>query len=190
MRAYLPAYQLDPARDLKSALERLAQEPGRWKPFAGGTDLMVLLDSGKLPHQNFLSIWKLRELEGIEVAPDYVTIGALTTYTELRRHETLAREFPSLCQAASATGAIATQNRGTIGGNIANASPAADSPPALLIYDAEIELVSTRGARWRPLHGFYSGYKKMDLSGDELICRIRLPRGRMSWQEHYWKIGK
>ena len=150
MRAYLPAYHLEAARDLNDVLERLTREPGRWKLFAGGTDLMVLLEAGKLPHRNFLSVWKLPELRGIEVAPDSVTIGAATTYTELRNNETLAREFPLLCQAASETGAIATQNRGTIGGNIANASPAADSPPALLVYDAEIELVSARGARWRP----------------------------------------
>ncbi len=189
MRAYLPAYRLEAVRDLSDVLDRLAREPGRWKLLAGGTDLMVLLEAGKLPHRNFLSVWKLPELGGIEVAPDAVTIGAATTYTELRHNETLLREFPLLCQAASETGAIATQNRGTIGGNIANASPAADSPPALLAYDAEIELVSARGARWRPLEGFYSGYKQMDLRGDELVRRIRLPRGRKSWRDRYRKVG-
>lgn len=189
MRAYLPAYHLEAARDLSDVLDRLAREPGRWKLLAGGTDLMVLLEAGKLPHRNFLSVWKLPELGGIEVAPDAATIGAATTYTELRHNETLLREFPLLCQAASETGAIATQNRGTLGGNIANASPAADSPPALLVYDAEIELVSARGARWRPFEGFYSGYKQMDLRGDELVRRIRLPRGRKSWSDRYRKVG-
>jgi len=189
VRAYLPAYHLEPARDLNEALGRLSQDPGRWKLFAGGTDLMVLLEAGKLSHRYFLNVWKLPELRGIEVATESVTIGAATTYTELRNHDTLAREFPMLCQAASETGAVATQNRGTIGGNIANASPAADSPPALLVYDAEIELVSTRGARWRPLHGFYSGYKKMDLRSDELIRRIRLPRSQRGWRSYYRKVG-
>jgi CO/xanthine dehydrogenase FAD-binding subunit len=189
VRAYLPAYHLKGPRDLNDVLERLTREPGRWKLFAGGTDLMVLLEAGKLAHRNFLSVWKLPELKGIEVAPDAVTIGAATTYTELRNNATLAREFPLLCQAASETGAIATQNRGTIGGNIANASPAADSPPALLVYDAEIELVSARGARWRPMHGFHSGYKQMDLRGDEVVRRIRLPRGRERWRERYRKVG-
>lgn len=189
MRAYLPAYHLEPVRDLNEALDRLSQDPGRWKLFAGGTDLMVLLEAGKLSHRYFLNVWKLPELRGIEVTPDFVTIGAGTTYTELRNHDALALEFPMLCQAASETGAVATQNRGTIGGNIANASPAADSPPALFVYDAEIELVSTRGARWRPLHGFYSGYKKMDLRSDELIRRIRLPRARAGWRSYYRKVG-
>jgi CO/xanthine dehydrogenase FAD-binding subunit len=189
VRAYLPAYRLEEPRDLSEVLERLTQEPGHWKLFAGGTDLMVLLEAGKLPHRNFLSVWKLPELRGIEVAPDSVTIGAATTYTALRNHATLAREFPLLCQAASETGAVATQNRGTIGGNIANASPAADSPPALLVYDAEIELVSARGARWRPLHGFYSGYKQMDLRSDELVRRIRLARGHQRPSQRYRKVG-
>jgi CO/xanthine dehydrogenase FAD-binding subunit len=189
VRAFLPAYHLEVALDLKEVLERLSREPDRWKLFAGGTDLMVLLEAGKLPHRNFLSIWNLAELKGIEVAPHFVTLGAATTYTELRNNETLAREFPLLCQAASETGAIATQNRGTIGGNIANASPAADSPPVLLVYDAEIELVSVRGARWRPFHCFHSAYKRMDLRSDELIRRIRLPRSQQQWRQRYRKVG-
>jgi CO/xanthine dehydrogenase FAD-binding subunit len=176
-------------RDLADVLDRLAHEPGAWKLFAGGTDLMVLLEAGKLAHKKFLSIWKLPELRGIEIAPDRVTLGALTTYTDVRRNATLAAEFPLLARAASETGSIATQNRGTLGGNIANASPAADSPPALLAYDAELEIVSARGARWSRYHGFHSGYKKMDLHDDELIRRIRLPRARQGWKQYYRKVG-
>jgi CO/xanthine dehydrogenase FAD-binding subunit len=107
----------------------------------------------------------------------------------LRRHEIITREFPLLCQAAAETGSIATQNRGTLGGNIANASPAADSPPALFVYDAELELVSVSGARWVPYHGFWSGYKQMDLRSGELIRRIRLPREKSTWKHYYRKVG-
>ncbi len=189
VRSYLPAYELAAPRDLPDVLDRIAREPGVWKLFAGGTDLMVLLEAGKLAHKNFLSIWKLPELRGIEVAPDHVTIGALTTYTDVRRNGTLAGEFPLLARAAAETGSIATQNRGTLGGNIANASPAADSPPALLVYDAELEIVSARGARWARYDGFHSGYKKMDLRDDELIRRIRLPRGKQGWKQYYRKVG-
>jgi CO/xanthine dehydrogenase FAD-binding subunit len=189
MRSNVPAYEMEAPRDLATALERMAREPGAWKPFAGGTDLMVLLEAGKLPHRKFVSIWGLPELRGIEVSPAHVTLGALTTYTELRRHEIIAREFPLLCQAAAETGSIATQNRGTLGGNIANASPAADSPPALFVYDAELELVSASGARWVPYHGFWSGYKQMDLRSDELIRRIRLPREKSGWKQYYRKVG-
>jgi CO/xanthine dehydrogenase FAD-binding subunit len=189
MRSYVPAYELEALRDLATALERMAQEPGTWKPFAGGTDLMVLLEAGKLPHHKFVNIWGLPELGGIEVTPAHVTLGALTTYTELRRHEIITREFPLLCQAAAETGSIATQNRGTLGGNIANASPAADSPPALFVYDTELELVSASGARWVPYHGFWSGYKQMDLHADELIRGIRLPREKSGWKQYYRKVG-
>jgi CO/xanthine dehydrogenase FAD-binding subunit len=189
MRSYVPAYEMEAPRDLATALEWMAREPGAWKPFAGGTDLMVLLEAGKLPHRKFVNIWGLPELRGIEVTPAHVTLGALTTYTELRRREIIAREFPLLCQAAAETGSVATQNRGTLGGNIANASPAADSPPALFVYDAELELVSTSGARWVPYHGFWSGYKQMDLRSDELIRRIRLPREKSGWKQYYRKVG-
>src|SRR5439155_19084119 len=124
----------------------------------GGTDLMVLFEAGKLWHKRFVSIWGLPELRGIVATRDHLTLGALTTYTEVQRHPALRREFPLLAQAASETGGIATQNRGTLGGNIVNASPAADSPPALLVYDAELELISARGARWVPYSGFHTGY--------------------------------
>jgi CO/xanthine dehydrogenase FAD-binding subunit len=189
MRSYVPAYEMEAPRDLATALERMAREPGAWKPFAGGTDLMVLLEAGKLSHRKFLNIWGLPELRGIEVTPAQVTVGALTTYTDLRRDEIITREFPLLCQAAAETGSIATQNRGTLGGNIANASPAADSPPALFVYDAELELVSVSRARWVPYHGFWSGYKQMDLRSDELIRRIRLPREKSGWKQYYRKVG-
>lgn len=150
---------------------------------------MVLLEAGKLAHRRFLNIWRLKELHGIEESRVHVMLGALTTYTEVQRSETLQREFPLLCRAAAETGSVATQNRGTLGGNIANASPAADSPPALLVYDAELELVSARGARWVPYAQFHKGYKQMDLASDELITRIRIARTRSGWRQYYRKVG-
>ncbi len=189
MRAYLPSYQLVTPQNLFDALELLAREPGVWKPFAGGTDLMVLLEAGKLAHKNYVNIWNLKELRGIEVADAQVTIGALTTYTEIQEHPVLRAEFPMLCQAASETGGLAIQNRGTLGGNIANASPAADSPPALLVYDAELELVSTTGSRRVPYHGFHTGYKQMNIQPFELLARIRLPRSTQNLTHYYRKVG-
>src|SRR6266446_1545125 len=152
MRAYLPSYELISPAHLQEALGVLGKEPGVWRPFAGGTDLMVLLEAGKLPHKNYLNIWNLKELRGVEVTDQQVTLGALTTYTEVQQEKVLQQEFPMLCQAASETGGLAIQNRGTLGGNIVNASPAADSPPALLVYDAELELVSLNQSRWLPYH--------------------------------------
>ena len=189
MRAYLPDYELRVPRSLSGALELLAREPGVWRAFAGGTDLMVLLEFGLLKHRNFLSIRHLTELRGIEVAPAHVALGALTSYTEIQRNETMRREFPLLCAAARETGGIAIQNRGTLGGNIANASPAADTPPALLVYDAELELVSTRGARRVEYRNFHTGYKQMNMQPDELLSRIVLPRATNDLKTYYRKVG-
>jgi CO/xanthine dehydrogenase FAD-binding subunit len=189
MRAYIPGYELRVPASLPETLALLSGEPGKWQAFAGGTDLMVLLEAGKLSHKRFLSLSKLEELHGIDVLPDTVLLGALTTYSQVLRNSVLQEEFPLLCSAARETGSIATQNRGTLGGNIVNASPAADSPPALLVYDAEIELISARGARWVPYHGFHNGYKKMLLAPDELLSHIRLQRRFKPWRQYYRKVG-
>src|ERR1043165_6953982 len=176
MRAFIPTYQLVSPSSLNEALDLLSRPSGIWKPFAGGTDLMVLLEAGKLPHKNYVNIWNLPELRGIEVADDHVTLGALTTYTEVQEHPIVSDEFPMLCQAARETGGIAIQNRGTLGGNIVNASPAADSPPALLAYDAELELISKSGSRRIPYSEFHTAYKQMNISRGELLRAIHLPR--------------
>src|SRR5207245_3301987 len=189
MRAYVPAYQLLSPASLGQALDVLARDDGAWQPFAGGTDLMVLLESGKLPHKNYLNIWNLTELRGIEVSNEHVTLGALTTYTEVQANAMLREEFPMLCQAASETGGLAIQNRGTLGGNIVNASPAADSPPALLAYDAELELVSKEGERRIPYAGFHIGYKQMDIRPGELLRAIRLRRSGGRLTHYYRKVG-
>jgi len=167
----------------------LSAAAGEWTPFAGGTDLMVLLEAGKLAKRRFLDLWNLAELRGIATSEETVRIGALATYTDLLNDPTLASEFPLICTAARETGAVAIQNRGTVGGNIANASPAADLPPALLVYDAELELASSERRRRIPYAGFHTGYKQMDLAPDELIVAVRLPRGRSNWRQVYRKVG-
>jgi len=189
MRAYVPAYQLVTPASLPEALATLAREPGVWQPFAGGTDLMVLLEAGKLAHKNYLNIWHLAELRGIQATAEHVTLGALTTYSDVQANEILRHEFPMLCQAASETGGLAIQNRGTLGGNIANASPAADSPPALLAYNAELELLSVNGSRWVPYQGFHTGYKQTIMQPDEIVARIRLPRLWPDLIHYYRKVG-
>jgi CO/xanthine dehydrogenase FAD-binding subunit len=162
---------------------------GGWMPFAGGTDLMVLLEMGKLSKRRFLDIWGVRELRGITTDAGGVRIGALSTYTDLLEHPVVASEFPLVCAAARETGAVAIQNRGTVGGNIANASPAADLPPALLVYEAELELASARGSRRVPYDTFHRDYKAMDLAEDELIVSVRLPRTSTISRQSYRKVG-
>lgn len=189
MRAYLPDYELKTPASLDEALRLLSDEPGVWRPFAGGTDLMVLLESSKLPHTQFVSLWGLQELGGIEVGDGHITIGAMTTYSQIQKNSVLRSEFTMLCEAASLTGAVAIQNRGTLGGNIANASPAADSLPALLVYEAELELISSGGKRFVPYNRFHTGYKTTVMREDELIRAIRLPRTTATWKQHLRKVG-
>ncbi|MBL8191359.1 MAG: xanthine dehydrogenase family protein subunit M [Acidobacteria bacterium] len=189
MRAFLPDYELKIPANVGEALRLLNDKPGVWRPFAGGTDLMVLLEAGKLAHKRFVSLWSLPELRGIEISDNHVTIGAMTTYSQIQQHDVLRAEFPLLGEAARLTGAIAIQNRGTLGGNIANASPAADSLPALLVYEAELELISSAGSRVVPYVGFHTGYKTTLMREDELIRAIRLPRATAGWRQHSRKVG-
>jgi CO/xanthine dehydrogenase FAD-binding subunit len=189
MRSYLPSFEMRAPRSLSGALDLLADDPGRWKPFAGGTDLMVLLEAGKLAHTQYVSLWQLDELRGIEATAGEVVLGALTTYTDVLQNALMRAEFPLLCRAAAETGGVATQNRGTIAGNIANASPAADSPPALMVYDAVLELISVRGVRLVRYEDFHTGYKQMDLASDELIRAVRLPRPGVRRVQSYRKVG-
>jgi len=186
MRAYVPDYDLVAPASLNEALELVADHA---RPMAGGTDLMVLFESGKLPYRSLVSLWRIPELRGVAAGETHVTMGALTTYTEIQQSEVLRREFPLLVKAASWTGAVATQNRGTLAGNIANASPAADSPPALLVYDAEIELLSAKDSRWAPYAGFHTGYKTSVLRSDEIIGHIRLPRTTAGCAQYLRKVG-
>lgn len=197
MRGFLPDYEAVSARSLDEALRLLAlpKDPvrGRYVPLAGGTDLMVLLAVGKLPAGRYLDIGSVPELRGLHVHDDRIELGALTTYSEVRAHPVLAAEFPMLAQAAAESGAHAIQNRGTLGGNIANASPAADSPPALLAYGAELELVSSAGSRRLPYSEFHTGYKQMRLEPGELIAKIHLRRrpeaARADELHFYRKVG-
>jgi len=148
-----------------------------------------LYSAGKLPNRKLINIWNIPELRQIEVFPERIRIGAACTYTALRRHEIISREFPLLATAASWTGGIANQNRGTLGGNIANASPAADSLPALLVYDAELTLVSVRGERRVAYRTFHTDYKRTVLAVDELIRDISLPRRFSGYLSHARKVG-
>ena len=196
MMPLLDGYQLVTPASLSEALDDLATNPGA-RPFAGGTDLMVLLEAGHLPPGRYVDLQHCHELLGIEYGAEGVAIGAMTSYTEIRNSPELATDYPLLGMAAAETGGVATQNRGTIGGNIANASPAADTPPALIVYDASLELISARGARRVHYDQFHQGYKKMDLQPGELIARVHMPPrpivrqkpDAVSWRDYYRKVG-
>jgi CO/xanthine dehydrogenase FAD-binding subunit len=182
-------YRLVAPGTLHAVVALLAGEPGQWLPIAGGTDVMVQFAAGRLASRNLVSIWNLPEMRGVETRPDEIRIGAGSTYSELREQAVVASEFPMLTSAARWTGGIANQNRGTLGGNIVNASPAADSLPALLAYEAELVLVSGRGERRVPYTGFHTGYKTTLLERDELVRTIAIRRGFSGYLHYARKVG-
>jgi len=189
MRSNVNQYELIAPGTLDTVLQILADSPDQYTPIAGGTELMVALGAGRLEPKRLVSLWNLEELRFIEDTPDAIVIGAGTTFTDIRNHVLITEEFPLLTQAASWTGSIANQNRGTIGGNIVNASPAADTPPALLAYDAELTLISTRGPRTIPYRDFHLSYKKTALAQDELLHSITILRHFGSYIQYIRKVG-
>jgi CO/xanthine dehydrogenase FAD-binding subunit len=189
MRSNVANYELIAPNSLDAVLQILADSPDRYTPIAGGTELMVALGAGRLQPKKLISLWNLEELRFIDITPDAIILGAGTTFTDIRRHPVIAEEFPILVQAASWTGSIANQNRGTLGGNIVNASPAADTPPALLAYDAELTLVSTRGSRTMRYSDFHLAYKKTALEPDELLHSITILRNYSDYKSYIRKVG-
>ncbi len=189
MRSHPADYELIAPGKLNAVLDLLAREPGVWLPIAGGTELMVQYGAGKLSARKLVSLWGLPELRRIERTQDALVIGAGCTYTDLRNHPQVAQEFPLLARAASWTGSIANQNRGTLGGNIVNGSPAADSLPALMVYEAELLLLSVRGERRVPYAGFHTGYKKTSLAADEIIASISMKPQFGSYDSYSRKVG-
>lgn len=189
MRSDVADYTMAAPPSLRALLAHMAAEPGQHALLAGGTELMVALNTGRLATRSLLSIQHLRELRFIRVEGDAIHIGAGSTFTDIRRNEVITSELPLLVQAASWTGSIANQNRGTLGGNICNASPAADTPPALLAYDATVKLVSIRGERTLPYSEFHLGYKRTALQPDELLHTITVPRACSGWRQYIRKVG-
>jgi CO/xanthine dehydrogenase FAD-binding subunit len=189
MRSNPAHFQMLAPPSLEAVLALMGDAPGIHTPIAGGTELMVALGAGRLATHSLVSIHHLRELRFISADANAVTIGSGTTFTDLRRSPLIAEQFTLLAQAASWTGSIANQNRGTLGGNIVNASPAADSPPALMVYDAQVRLISLRGTRTLPYRDFHLGYKKTALAPDELVHSITLPRTNDQWTGYIRKVG-
>jgi CO/xanthine dehydrogenase FAD-binding subunit len=189
VRAYPARYNLVTPGDLPAALALLADDPEKWLPIAGGTELMVLFSAGRLPQHNLINLWNLTELTRIQVQQDAVIIGGGCTFAQIRSHPVIASEFPLLVRAATWIGGIANQNRATLAGNLANASPAADSSPALLACVAEIELISVRGSRRLPYADFHLSYKRTALMPGELIYAIHLPRRFAGWCSYSRKVG-
>src|SRR5207253_1109067 len=169
---------------LGEALDALSSL-GNVRVLAGGTDVIVQLEAGSLKPCTFLNIQDLPELRSLQSA---TSLTALTTYRDVRTGP-LKDQFPLLALAAREVGSLAIQSRGTWVGNVVNASPAADGVPALMVYDAELEIRSKTQTRRIPLSTFYRGYKEMDLRSDELIASIHLPPRAPGNFEYFRKVG-
>lgn len=173
-------------KSLADALKMLRAE-GPLTPMAGCTDLYVSLNFGTLKATRFLNLWRLDQLRRIDDRRGVLSIGALVTYTQIMRSSAVRRRLPMLAAAAAEIGAVQIQNRGTIGGNVANASPAGDTLPVLSAADAVVVLQSADGIRRVSFHEFYSGYRQTVRRPDELIVGFDIPavRGRQ-W---FRKVG-
>lgn len=159
-------------------------------PLAGGTDVMVYLEAHQIDPPAFIDLWGVEGLCGIEETGEGLRIGAAVSYSALIEDRRVQAAAPTLVEAARTVGARQIQNRGTLGGNVANASPAGDSMPVLLSLDAELVIASAaRGARRVALADFYRGYKRVDLAGDELITAVVLPKRDANDRLHFRKVG-
>jgi len=175
---------------LDEALALRAAHPDA-TPLAGGTDLMVAIEMGAISPKAILNLWSVRALAYINGDPESgVQIGALTTYTKLIEDPRVQRVAPTLVEASKTVGARQIQNRATLAGNVANASPAGDTLPVLLALDAEIEVASAaRGTRLIPIDQLYVGYRTLSMEPDELITAVHLPPAHPADHHHFRKVG-
>jgi CO/xanthine dehydrogenase FAD-binding subunit len=173
-------------KSLADALKMLRDE-GPLTPMAGCTDLYVGLNFGTLKDTRFLNLWRLEALRTIEMRGDLLCLGALATHTDVIMSPLVRRRIPMLAAASSEVGGVQIQNRGTLGGNIANASPAGDTLPVLAAADATVVLKSVAGTRRVPFSAFYTGYRTTVRRPDELITSVEIPvLGGRQW---FRKVG-
>jgi len=189
MRGNPDAHAMVAPGTLRAVLELLADAPGEWTPIAGGTELMVAHAAGRLASAKLVSLWGIPELRFIHSDADKISIGAGATFRDLRAHAGIAEHLPLMGKAGSWIGSIANQSRATVGGNLVNGSPAADSSPAFLVYDAEIELVSVRGSRRIPYSDFHTGYKRNAMAPDELLFAVHMPLRFARHRQYLRKVG-
>ncbi len=156
-------------------------------PIAGATDVYVALNFGTSTQRQFLDIWALDKLRTISIHEDNLVIGALTSYTALMQSHLVAERVPMLVEASGLVGGVQIQNRGTLGGNIANGSPAADGVPVLSAVDAIVVMQSVTGKRRVPMNSFYTGYRTTVMRPDELIVAIEIPR--VEGKQWFRKVG-
>ncbi|MFH1830880.1 MAG: xanthine dehydrogenase family protein subunit M [Pseudomonadota bacterium] len=174
---------------LPEALALIAAESTRFPILAGGTDIVAQWRIGAISPKGLIDISNLQELEAITITESHVEIGALVAHSRIVANEKIAQIFPALACACQSVGCAQIQNMGTIGGNIMNASPAADVPPVLMVYDTKLLAQNLKGERWVSADDFFKEYKKTALEPDELLTKIRIKIPDPSEQTRFYKIG-
>jgi CO/xanthine dehydrogenase FAD-binding subunit len=185
VRTAISGLDLRRATSLDDAL-RLLRDDGR-TPIAGATDVYVALNFGTLAPRRFVDLWALDELRAITVRGDTLVLGALATYTALARSPLVAERLPMLVEASRQVGGLQIQNRGTLGGNVANASPAGDSLPVLMAADATVVLRSVSGERRVPITELYTGYRATVIRPDELVVALEV--APVEGRQWFRKVG-
>ena len=187
MRTALSPLMLLQPRSMRDALRMLGDEPSLM-PIAGCTDVFVGLNFGTLASRRFINLWPLDDLRGIFVRGDRLVVGALATYTDVIRSPIVRKRLPMLAAASREIGGVQIQNRGTVAGNVANASPAGDTLPVLAAAGAIIALQSAaHGERRVPIAEFYTGYRATVMRPGELIVAIEIPR--IEGRQWFRKVG-
>jgi CO/xanthine dehydrogenase FAD-binding subunit len=173
------------ADSVATAVAALAASPGA-TVLAGGTDLMVGVNDGGRRVEEVVAIGRVPELRDVRIDGDALKIGAAATYTQLL-NDPVATAAPALAYAARTVGSPQIRNAGTIGGNLATASPAGDTLPVLVALRAAVEIAGATGARSVPIQAFFTGPKRSVLQPDELIVAVRVPIRR--GPQDYLKVG-
>ena len=186
MRTAISRLSLVEPRTLSEALGILREDPSR-TPIAGCTDVYVNLNFGTLSDTRFLDLWRLDELRSIALDGEVLSIGALATYADLMRSPLVAERLPILAAASGEIGGVQIQNRGTIGGNVANGSPAGDTLPVLAVAEADVVLASVEGVRRVPFRRYYTGYRASVRRPDELIAALEIPP--VAGRQWFRKVG-
>lgn len=175
-------------RSVEEALDLYAANPGA-VPLAGGTDFMVAWNAGEANGRTILDLSRLAAWKRIGLTRTGVRIGSLVTHRELQIHPSIRKRLPLLVEACATIGGGQIQARGTLGGNIANASPAGDTFPPLAVYEARVRLRSARESRTLPFLEVFTGVKKTALAEGELIDSIEIDFPRSPSRENFRKVG-
>ncbi len=176
-------------KTLSEALNTLSERSDRIKIIAGGTDAIIQLKDRTLQTRELLDISRLSELRYIRREGSTIRIGALTTYSDMIESSLLNQSCRMLAEASKIIGAPQIQSRATIGGNLANASPAGDAIPPLHVLGATITMQNHRGTRQVPIERFFLGYRKIDLRPDEIITEISIETVEKPCEATFVKLG-